>query len=336
MKSKKPTLFDVARQAGVSPATVSRAISRPELLKPATLTTIREVARSLGYIPDSKARALVSGRTGSIGVVVPTLDSPIFSRALQSMQRSLSIGGSQLLVASNDYDPLLEASAIRALVGHGIDGLVLVGADRPVETWNIIDDAGVPAVLMWCSAEGRNSISVDNERAGELIATHLMELGHTRFGIITGTLRTNDRQRARLRGVRRALERAHLTLPDWSVSEQTLSLVGGRAGCNALLSLAEPPTAIIGAIDILAIGAIIELQSKGLNVPADVSVGGIDNLEFAAQIAPSLTTVHIPSSEIGARAAARILEIVAGDETIQNDILSVEIVARRSTAHPHG
>lgn len=332
MKSKKPTLSDVARAAGVSPATVSRAISRPELLKPATLSEIRGVAQTLGYVPDGKARALVSGRSGSIGVVVPTLESAIFSRALQAMQRTLSLGGYQLLVASNDYDPLFEASAIRALVGHGIDGIVLVGADRPTDSWDIIDAADIPAVLMWCGTKGRNAISVDNETAGELIAQHLIDLGHTKFGVVAGTLRTNDRQRARVGGIRKALTKAGLKLPEWCISEQPLSLVGGRAGCNALLSLAEPPTAMIGVIDILAIGIIIEAQSQDLVIPGDISVGGIDNLEFAAQIAPSLTTVHIPSAEIGSRAAERILEVVGGDTEIRDDMLPVELVRRRSTS----
>lgn len=335
-KNRKPTLADVARLAGVSPATVSRAISRPDLLKHGTLDRIRAVARQLGYVPDGKARALVLGRSGSIGVVVPTLDSAIFSRTLQAMQRTLSAGGYQLLVSSYDYDPIFESSVIRELISYGIDGLILVGADRPRETWDLIDSAGIPVVLTWIGTPGRDAVAVDNFRAGELIAGHLLELGHRQFGVVTAVLRTNDRQRARVAGIRHTLESEGLELAEWSVTEQPLSLVGGRAGCSALLSLAERPTAIVGGIDVLAIGVMIEAQARGLTVPDDISVAGIDNIEFAEHSEPSLTTIHIPSARIGEEAATRIMEILKNDGEPAHLMLNVELVRRRSSGPATG
>ncbi len=127
MKPTKVRLSDVASDAGVSPATVSRAISQPELLSQETLQRVRRSAERLGYRPDAAARALASGRSMTIGAVMPTLDNAIFSKALQAMQVSLAQAGYQLLVASHDYNPAAETEAIRTLVSRGVDGLILVG-----------------------------------------------------------------------------------------------------------------------------------------------------------------------------------------------------------------
>ncbi|GLU28081.1 LacI family DNA-binding transcriptional regulator [Brucella sp. NBRC 12950] len=336
MKNSKATLADVAKAAGVSPATVSRAISNPELVRQETLRTIRAVAKSLGYIPDAKARALVSGRSNSVGVVVPTLDSPMFSRALHAMQKALSNAGFQLLVASHDYDPFLEELAASKLIGQGVDGLVLVGADRPEGLWKLVDGTGTPTVLTWCAMEGRDSVCVDNVKAGELVANHLLDLGHRHFGVLTGERRNNDRQRQRLEGVRNALERRGVPLGETNVLEQPISIAGGRSGCNRLLTHANTPTAIIGLIDILATGAMIEAQAQGIAVPTDMSIAGIDNLEFSEHVAPALTTVHIPAANMGDLAAMRILEMLRAPQTPRSTMLDVELIARKSTAPPRG
>ncbi|OYR22989.1 LacI family DNA-binding transcriptional regulator [Brucella thiophenivorans] len=326
----KATLADVAKEAGVSPATVSRAISNPDRVKPDTLRKIRQVASSLGYIPDAKARALVSGRSKSIGVVVPTLDSPIFSKALQAMHKELSKQGYQLLVASHDYDHGLEELAVGGLVGQGVDGLILVGAERPPSFWKLIH--GIPTVLTWCSIEGQDSICVDNVMAGSLIANHLLDLGHRNFGVIAGRRANNDRQKLRLEGVVQALRQRGVTLSQANVLEHTISIFGGRAGCSRLLSLAQAPSAIIGLIDILATGAMIEAQAQGLRIPTDLSIAGIDNLEFSEHISPSLTTVHIPADRIGALAAQRILEMLSNGTSPIITTLDVELIIRKSTS----
>lgn len=325
----KATLADVAREAGVSPSTVSRAISNPDLVKQATLRKIRQVASTLGYVPDAKARALVSGRSNSVGVVVPTLDSPIFSKALQAMQKELSKEGYQLLVSSHDYDHGLESLAVQSLMGQGVDGLILVGAERPPKFWKLIDS--VPTVLTWCAMEGLDSICVDNHKAGQLVADHLLDLGHRSFGVILGSTANNDRQKLRLEGVRQAIENRGGTLSQACIMEQHISISGGRTGCRRLLSLAKAPTAIIGLIDMLAAGAMIEAQSQGIAIPSQLSIAGIDNLEFSEHISPSLTTVHIPADHIGRLAAQRILEILNSPAAARSTTLDVELIVRRST-----
>jgi LacI family transcriptional regulator len=331
---RRVKLLDVARDAGVSPATVSRAIAQPQLVNAATLARVKSSAARLGYVPGGAARALASGRSMTIGAVVPTLDSGIFARALQSMQTMLSRHGFQLLVASHDYNAAAEAEAIRILLTRGVDGLMLVGAERPAATWELLEGAGIAVVLTWCGDVRVSSVTVDNEKARRLAAQHLIDLGHKRIGAVVGSLQFNDRQKARLAGIRAALRAAALHLPDWLVSEQPLTLAGGRTGCSAMLALEQPATAIIGGIDMLAIGCIEELHSRGLNVPNALSVVGIDNIEMSAHIFPSLTSVHLPVARIGEAAASCLLDELAGKGVKSLLELPIELVPRKSSAKP--
>lgn len=331
MTRRRVRLSDVARAAGVSAATVSRAISQPELLSADTLARVRRAADGLGYRPDAAARALASGRSMTIGAVMPTLENAIFSKALQAMHRTLADDGYQLLVASHDYNPTAEVEAIRTLLSRGVDGLILVGAERAPEAVALLESGSIPVVYTWCAPAGSAGVVVDNDLAGALAARHLIALGHRRIGVITGSVRFNDRQRARLAGVRAGLWEANLTLPTSLAREEATSVAGGRTGCAQLFELAEPPTAIIGGIDLVAIGCIVEAQARGLSVPGDLSVASIDDLDMSAHIAPSLTTVHIPTTRIGSEAAAKIIGILRGDALPGIDSLPVELIVRRST-----
>lgn len=327
----RPTLEDVAALSGVSAATVSRALSRPGLVNTDTLARIRRAAETLGYMPTGPARALASGRTMTIGAIVPTLDSPIFARALQSLQATLSGHGYQLLVASSDYNIAAEAAALQALLQRGVDGLVLVGAERADDTWSLLARVDIPVVLTWCADPRFDSVSVDNRSAGRLAAEHLLSLGHRSFGVITGALAVNDRQRLRIAGVRDALTRAGLHLPDWRIIEQPLTVAGGRSGCASLLAAADAPSAIICGIDVLAVGCLSEAHARGIHVPKELSVVGVDNLEMAAHVSPALTTVHIPTSQIGETAAKTLLARLRGDDAPRAEELPIALVVRQSS-----
>jgi len=329
-RQKRPRLADIAARAGVSLATASRTLSQPGIVSPETRKRVRAALAQLG---GAWPAARAAGDAG-VAAIVPTLDSAIFSRCLKAMQATLAEAGRHLLVASSDYHPDTETAAIRGLLARGVDGLILVGAQRPAEAWTLLEGAGVPVVLTWCGDPRFDGVVVDNRAAGRLVAEHLLGLGHRRLGVVCGAIRFNDRQRGRLEGVRDALAARGLDLPDWRVSEQDMTLAGGRIGCAALLALAEPPTAIICGIDQLAVGCLIEAQSRGLGVPADLSVVGIDNLEMAAHLSPALTTVHVPTARIGAAAAQRVLDRLAGHEAPRLTELPIELVTRRSSGPP--
>jgi LacI family transcriptional regulator len=332
----KARLADVARAAGVSSATASRALSQPDLVAEGTLARIVESARALGYRPDAAARTLASGRSMTVAAVMPTLDNAIFSRALHAMQAVFAAEGYQLLIASHDYNPAAEAETIRMLLGRGIDGLILVGAARTAEADILIRDAMTPVVFTWRAQPGQAGVTVDNARAGWLAARHLIDLGHRRIGVVTGRTLYNDRQKARLDGARDCLAEAGIGLPDWLASEQPTTLAGGRSGCAALLALAEPPTAIIGGIDHIAIGCVVEAQARGMAVPGDLSVVGIDDIDMSAHLSPPLTTVHIPTARIGAEAAAMLLAAIRERTRPAAVELPIELVIRRSTGRVAG
>src|SRR6056297_410463 len=218
-KRTKPTLIDIAAACDTSIATVSRALSKPGLVQPETLARVRAVAASMGYVPNRRARALVSGRSNTVGVAVPTLNSPIFSACLQEMQKTLLANGYQLLIASHEYDPAAEAAALSQLISHGVDALVVVGGVRPQSTWSLIDSAEIPLIQLWEGREGFDRVQVDNRLAGELAARHLIQLGHTHIGVICGHRAMNDRQAARVAGIDHALRDAGVGLPDSLISE---------------------------------------------------------------------------------------------------------------------
>jgi LacI family transcriptional regulator len=154
--------------------------------------------------------------------------------------------------------------------------------------------------------------------------------------MVTGRLSFNDRQRARLAGARQAMREAGHEIPDWRVNEQDLSLAGGRIGCAALLQLDTPPTAIIGTIDLLAIGCLQEARARRLTVPTDLSIVGIDDVDMSAYLTPSLTTVHIPTGRIGQTAAEMVVSLLENGEARTHVDLPIELVVRRSTARAGG
>lgn len=334
IRKVRATLQDVARLAGVSTATVSRALSQPDLVQQETLERVRDAVAALNYVPGGAARALASGRTLTIGAVVPTLDHAIFARAIQAMQTELAENGYQLLVAAHDYVPAQEAASVRAMLARGVDALTVVGADHLDETWAMLANADVPVVLSWSFDPRLPSVGFDNERAGRLIADHLAELGHRRFGMISGFTHANDRARMRVAGARAALSARGIELASSCVVEEPFTLAGGRAGLAELLARAEPPTAVICGNDLLAAGALFEAQATGLAVPDALSIAGIDNLEIAAHLTPPLTTVHLPTTELGRAVARQLLARLRGETQPQRLELAIELVVRRSAAAP--
>jgi LacI family transcriptional regulator len=331
IKATKARLVDVAKDAGVSLATVSRAMTQPGLLANETLQRVTVSARKLGYRPHEMARALASGRSMTIGAIVPTLDSAIFAKFLQAMQASLSTRGYRLLVASHEANPEAEFEIARSLLARGVDGLALIGGARPPETNKMLATSGVPVVMAWCGHPAFGSVTVDNHAAGRLVAEHLLALGHRRVGMVVGALRFNDRQQARLQGVRDALAQAGATMSDAMVSQQPLTMAGGRSGCARLLERDHAPTAIIGGVDVLAIGCLQEAQSRGLPVPDKLSIAGIDDIEMSAYLSPSLTTIHIPTSQIGEHSAQWLVQALAEPQKRREVRLPIELVVRRST-----
>ncbi|MFM9942307.1 MAG: substrate-binding domain-containing protein [Hyphomicrobiaceae bacterium] len=323
--------MDVARLASVSRATAARALTHPHLLRSDTLAAVTSAIESLGYVADASARQLASGRSGMIGAVVPTLEHAVFAKAIHRLQTGLADGGLQLVVAAHEYNVTHELRAIRSLLSRGIDAIVLVGAERPGETWSVLRNSRVPVIITYTFHPDFDSIGFDNARAGYLAARHIIALGHSRIGFISGPLRSNDRMAQRIEGVAKALTEAGFELPPSLISEQEFSLSGGKLGVHALMSLGSKPTAIIGGNDIIAAGALHELQARGFKVPDDVSVIGIENLDITLFTTPTLTSVALPTAEIGTATARHVLALIRKEPVVRRTEFPVSLVERAST-----
>ena len=288
----------------------------------------------LDYQPDAAARALASGRTHTVGCVIPTLDHAIFARSTQAMQTTLAQAGYQLLVASHEYDPVTEFELVRALQQRGVDALVLVGTDHAPRLWKALSAWRKPTLLTWSCDPRLPSLGFDNEGAAQMAASHLLELGHRYIGVISGFTAHNDRAHSRIAGVRKSLTQAGLSLPANFVTEQAFNLEGGRLGLRQLMRLRRKPTAIFCGNDLLAVGAMLEAERMGLDVPSDLSICGIDNLEISEAINPGLTTVSLPTQDLGRIAAQYMLSAISGEIIAAKSLLPFELVVRGSTGLP--
>ncbi|MGL5003962.1 MAG: LacI family DNA-binding transcriptional regulator [Casimicrobium sp.] len=323
---------DVARAAGVSTATVSRTLSNPQLVKADRRESVLRAIKALGYAPDQSARALASGRTYTVGCVVPSIDHAIFAKSTQSLQLSLNEVGYQLLLASHDYDANTEHRAVITMQQRGVDALVLVGADHLPMTWRAIRSWGKPTFLTWSCDPRLPSVGFDNHAVATTVTEHLLKLGHRRIGLISGYTLNNDRARQRINGVRDTMARAGLTLKQELTTEQPFNLGGGRLGLQQLLSSRSPPTAIVCGNDLLAAGALLEAQRAGIDVPNSLSICGIDDQEWARELTPSLTTVSLPTSDLGRITAEHIVLALTEREFEKQRLLPFELIVRGSTS----
>jgi len=315
---------------------VSRALSLPHKVKPATLQRVRQAVDALGYVAHGAARALATRRTRTIGAVIPTLANAIFAATTQALQKTLDDAGYTLLLASHEFDPEVELRVTRALIERGIDGLVLLGTTHDPGIFNAIAACGIPYVLTWAldPAGVHPCVGFDNRAAATRLTDYLLDIGHREFAMISGLTANNERARERLEGVRAALGSRGIALPADRVIEMPFTPAAGRAGLARMAQSGRMPTAVMCGNDLLASGALAECNARGLEVPRTVSITGFDDMEIAALVSPALTTVRFPSLDLGTYAARHLLSRLAGETVELRRELPVELVVRASTAAP--
>lgn len=330
--ANRSTLEDVARLAGVSLGSASRALSVPGQVKPATLERVRRAVEQLGYVRHGPAQALASRRTKTVAAIYPTLDNPIFAVSIQSLQQTLLDLGYQLLVASHNYQSEREFDVLRAIVERGVDAIVLVGTDHSSAVFDLARQYRLPYVMTWSIDEAKSEqcVGFSYFDASVQMAELVVEYGHTDIALCVGMALGNERVRARIAGTKVALKAAGLELrSDWII-EQPFTFEGGRAAVRELLKRPERPTVLICATDLQAAGAVGECREQGLRVPEDLSITGSDDIELSTLLTPRLTTVHVPTFEIGVRAAHRIVDLIEGKSTADRPKLTTHLVIRES------
>lgn len=330
-----PKLTDVALAAGVSLATASRALSSPEQVRAETRERVESAANRLGYLAHGAARALASQRTRTIGAIFPPVDNPVFATGTHALSQTLSAAGYTLLLATHDYNLKDELSVARRLLERGVDGLVLVGQDHDPSLLPLLEKAGVPFELTWSVDQTGEyfSVGIDHQAAAWAMTAYLFGLGHRQFGVIAGQTDRNDRAALRLKGVRGLLASEGLELPESHIERVTFSITEGRRAAARLLDAHSNLTALICGNDTLAIGAVFECQARGIEIPGQISVVGFDDIELAGQLSPGVTTVLVPSAQIGALAGSRLLDRLAGTPVPRRQQLEFELI-ERATAGP--
>ena len=324
---------DVASLAGVSTATVSRFFNEPSSLRPDMRRRVDNAVRELGYIRHGAARALSMRRSHAIGAIIPTVDNATRANKVAALQKRCRERGYNLVLALSEYDLDLELQQCRNLIEAGIDGMMLEGGLHDPALYTLLEKRGIAFVntSVYDPLSPYPNIGFDNRATASRLAEHLLDLGHREFGMIAGPRRGNDRASDRVNGVRDALRARGLDMPDERIVEHPYRVIEGRKGLRALMSRRPQPTAVICGNDVLAFGALIEAQALGRRVPGDLSIAGFDDLDWASQLPPGLTTMALPASEVGQMAADFLIDSLTGTALPRAVEVEVKLILRGST-----
>ncbi|HEX2727163.1 MAG TPA: LacI family DNA-binding transcriptional regulator [Beijerinckiaceae bacterium] len=329
-------LREVARAAGVSTASVSRAINHPDVVSPDLRDRIAAAVKELGWVPDGAARALSTRRSQTIGAVFPTLSVGDFARATHAIQSELSEAGYTLLLACSEYDLDLELQQVRKFVERGVDALILVGQAHHPELEPLLAQRRMPFVntFVYHPETHDTCIGPDNHKALVMMTDYLADLGHVRFAVIAQSTRNNDRASARLEGLRHALalrglavRPQHFAIGEWTIAE-------GRALFRRLMQTEPKPTAVVCGNAHLAVGAVLEAISMGIRLPDELSIVGYDDIEIMSHLPVPVTTVRVPSAEIGRTAARVLIARLEGRDHLTSHESQAELVIRASSGPP--
>jgi LacI family transcriptional regulator len=330
---------DLAERLGVSVATVSRVLNDYPDVSPETRERVWEAIRRERFVPDRTARSLVTGRSRVIGIILetgaghPDLQHPFFQEVLVGLKHTLGSSSYDLLLLGTEGSAADGHTYLQRVRHHRVEGLVLMGADRHDPQIEEVVRSGLPCMAVDLDLEGGRTgyVMSDNTEGAARAVRHLHDLGHRRIALIGGPASTKPGL-DRLLGYRQELERLGLRAPTGYEQEGDFYPASGHAAMAALLELPEPPTAVVAAADLMAAGAIQAIVDRGLRVHDDVAVVGFDDIQIAALLQPSLTTVRQDKRGLGAAAARAIIRLIAEPELKPPVItLPVELVVRESS-----
>ena len=331
-------LEDVARLAGVSTASVSRALNAPDLVSVALRDRIARAVQELQWVPNGIAKALASLRTRTVGVMIPTLSHQNFATLIEALQHRLGAAQYTLLLCCVEASAELRLQQARKFVEQGVECLVLVGEAQPPALFELLTSRKVPYVITYTSGRtgAHTCIGFDNYAAAERITRHLLDLGHRNFGMVAHHSQDNDRIQQRIEGIRDTLARAGIAIrPQHLVQVDSRHIASGREGMRQILADGEPrPTALICTNDYIATGAMIEAKVLNLAIPRDLSIVGFDDTDMSMHLDPPLTTIRVPSRGMGEAIAAYIIARLESGSADPPPPLDAELVVRGSTAPP--
>lgn len=320
------TIRDVAKAAGVSISTVSRALAKPDQVAEATRLRVQEAARALGYRPSPAARGLITGRTGNIGLVVPDLENPYFSSICKGVQARARAAGYAVFIADSDEDAAVEAEIVRSLAKQ-VDGVILCSARGSDDAVRAVA-AEHPVVLVNRTVDGVPSIACDNAGGVQGVMAHLLALGHRTIAYAAGPVSSwsNTVRAEAMRAVAAATPELRLL----ELGNFPASFSGGLQAGD--IAIASGATAVVAFNDLVAVGLIDRLRQRGVGVPEAMSVAGFDNVPVSTLVWPNLTTVDCPRVQMGRASVDLLLDAVLGRAgSAPAPELNAELIVRSST-----
>lgn len=326
------SLADVALLAGVSPGTVSRALSRPDMISEATRTRVLAAAQRLGYVANGAARALAMRRTFTVGAIVPRFGGSSFPTLVQALESTLAAQGYTLLLSAPEHSRGQDPALLHALLERGVDAVALLGAAQPPQVFAALAAHRRPFVMMWAehSPEGL-CVGFDEAAAAALVVEHLASQGHRRLGFIGGRTDQNKRAGRRQQGLLQAIAARGMHLVPEVLIETDYGFAEGFAAMQTILARRTGITAVVCGNDYLASGALSALDRAGIAVPQALSIASFNDNDFAAYLHPPLTTVRLPIREMGELAGQLLLARLRGETPPAPAMLPTTLVVREST-----
>jgi LacI family transcriptional regulator len=335
---KVPDIRAVAALAKVSIATVSRTINGAPVVSDRLKKRVWQAIEQLNYFPNTHARTLVSGRSRLLGIIVENITNPFFPELIQSFEEIAVAHGYEILVSSSNSDPAILTTCVRRMIERKVDGVAVLtfGEEEPVLDQLVNHDIPMVLAEFHLSNPKTSTILLDYTTGIHAAVRHLVELGHRKIGFLAGPHNLHSAI-TRENDFRTALSATGLRIEKQWIIECNHTLKGGVAGFAKLQELAEQPTAVLCSNDMTAIGVLRAAYMQGLRVPQDLSVIGLDDIDFAEFTLPPLTTIRLSRTDL-ARAAFEALRLQAEESDGQNlqreFLVSTSLVLRGSTAPP--
>ncbi len=336
VRSRKgaPGIVEVALRAGVSPATVSRFYNSPDKVRSGTRQRIEQAAKDMGYIRDRMAGSMHSRYSGTIGLIVPTLNNAIFAELADTFSRQLSTHERTMLIACNNYDLDAEVDIVRSLLERRIDGIALIGHDHTDTALHMLSVRDIPVLSLWNYREDAllPSIGASNEQAAELATQHLLNLGHEKIAFMFSDTAINDRSRDRKMGALTTMKDHGIAVSDDMILDCPYNTGIAKTITTNLLQQ-KRPTAVLCGNDVIAHGVLYAALALGIKVPEQLSVTGIGDFANSADMVPSLTTVRLPAKRIGQLAADNIVAMSMARNQLPktHSKLDCNLIVREST-----
>lgn len=327
------TIKDIAREANVSPQTVSRAINDKGEISPQTRERILRIAERLGYRPNSIARSLATRRTQNVGLVVPDVANPFFAGIARGIQDAAHQANYNVFLCNTDETEDRETSAILSLEAQRVDGVILCSSRLSEQQLLRLAERYQPLVLVNRRIDhaATGCVLVDDVKGAAEAVHYLLRLGHRSIGLLSGP-RTSESGKARLKGYRQAMQSAVERTPTRWQEHCPPQVQGGHAAAHALLGRAPELTALLAYNDLVAVGALRACAELGRRVPHDCAIVGCDDVLLADLVSPALTTIHIPIYNLGQQAMALLLDLMGEKEAPPEPIIvSPHLVIRDSS-----